>query len=144
MLPDFTEDGLLPPGIHRTTLAEFERRFVYFAVSDRRFRLFDKLRVLHEEARRSGIVCRFLVAGSFVSSKPEPNDFDCILLLNPSLKVRALGAQEYNLVIPARARRIFGGDVFPVREGTPKAEELLEFFQFSRQGERIGIVEIEL
>jgi hypothetical protein len=144
MLPDFTENGLLPEGIHRATLAEFERRFVYFAVSDRRFRVFDKLRVLYEEAKRSGIVRRFLVAGSFVTSKPEPNDFDCILLLNPSLKVRDLGAQEYNLVVPARARRIFGGDVFPVREGIPKAEELLEFFQHSRQGERVGIVEIEL
>jgi hypothetical protein len=144
MLPDFTENGLLPEGIHRTTFEEFEKRFVYFDVSDRRYRLFDRLRELYHQACRSGIVKRFLVVGSFVTSKPEPNDFDCLLILDPSIRGRELPPIEYNLVSISRARRIFGGDVFPVRDQTPKAERFIRFFQTTRHGEPTGIVEFEL
>jgi hypothetical protein len=90
VLPDFTEDGVLPAGIHFATFAEFEKRFVYFGRSDRRFRIFDRLRELYLQIRRVGIVNRFLVGGSFVTSKPEPNDFDCILVLNRSILDRDL------------------------------------------------------
>ena len=144
MLPDFTETGLLPDGVHRATIAEFEKRFVFFGVSDRRFRLFEKLRELYDQARRSGIIRRFLVVGSFVTSKPEPNDFDCVLVLDSSVAGHDLAPMEYNLVSLARARRIFGGDVFPVLEGTPRMDRFVEFFQSSRHGDRVGIVEIEL
>ena len=116
MLPDFTEDGLLPEGIHRATFDEFEKRFVYFDRSDRRFRVFDKLWELYHEARRSGIVKRFLVGGSFVTSKPEPNDFDCILVLDPSMQQHELKPIEYNLASRQIVRRLFHGDIIPVIE----------------------------
>jgi hypothetical protein len=143
MLPDFNENGLLPPSIHRTTLAEFERRFVYFAVSDRRFRLFDKLRELYHQARQSGIVKRFLVGGSFVTSKPEPNDFDCILVLDPIIKGEVLRPMEYNLADHRMARRIFRGDVISVFEGSIEFRTIMTLFQATRGGEHMGIVEIE-
>jgi hypothetical protein len=94
MLPDFTEDGLLPEGIHQTTIEEFEKRFVYFDVSDRRYRLFDKLRELYREAKRSALVKRFIVGGSFITSKPEPNDFDCILVLESTVRSDHLRPME--------------------------------------------------
>lgn len=144
MLPDLTEHGLLPPGVHLATIDEFEQRFVFFGVSDRRFRLFDRLRELHDQARMSGIIRRFLVVGSFITSKPEPNDFDCILVLDSSITGHDLTPMEYNMVWGERARRIFGGDVFPVLEGSPKMDRFVEFFQSSRYGVRVGMVEIEL
>jgi hypothetical protein len=144
MLPDFTEDGLLPPGIHRTTLVEFERRIAYFGVSDHRFRLFDKLRELYHQARQSGIVKRFLVGGSFVTSKPEPNDFDCILVLDPIIKGEVLRPMEYNLADHRRARRIFHGDVISVFEGSIEFQTIMTLFQATRGGEHVGIVEIEI
>jgi hypothetical protein len=144
MLPDFTEQGLLPKGIHRATLEEFEKRFVYFDRSDRRFRLFQKLRELYQQARRSGIVNQFFVVGSFVTSKPEPNDFDCILVLDSSIEGQNLSPIEYNMVLPRMARRLFGGDVVPVIEGTDLFHESLGFFQATRSHEPMGIVEIEL
>jgi hypothetical protein len=142
MLPDFTEHGLLPPGIHRATLEEFEKRFVYFDESDRRFRLFQKLREVFQHARRSGIVKQFFVVGSFVTSKPEPNDFDCILIVDRSVFGHELSPMEYNLVSRGIARRIFGGDVVAIFEGTN--DESLRFFQGTRFNEPMGIVEIEL
>ena len=144
MLPDFTEDGFLPAGVHPTSFAEFEKRFVYFGRSDRRFRVFDSLRELYRQASRSGIVKRFLVGGSFVTSKPDPNDFDCILVLEPSIRGRDLKPLEYNLVSRRNARRIFGGDVVSVAEGSVDYQRYLLFFQSNRDKEHIGIVEVEI
>jgi hypothetical protein len=144
MLPDFTANGLLPPGIHIATIDEFKARFVFFARSDRRFRLFDKLLELYHEASRTGIVKRFLVGGSFVTAKAEPNDFDCILVMDPTIVERELLPMEYNLTSHAMTRRRFGGDVFSLREGTQVLDEYLEFFQLTRSEERVGIVEIQL
>jgi hypothetical protein len=144
MLPDFTEDGLLPKGIHRATFEEFSNRYMYFDRSDQRYRLFDKLRELYSEAKRSGVVKRILVGGSFVTSKAEPNDFDCILVIDPAMERNEFPPVHYNLVSRRMARRIFGGDIFPVFEDSVKYHELLELFQTARGGGRKGIVEIEL
>ena len=71
MLPEFTDDGLLPPGIHRSDIAEFKRRFAVFNRSDRRWEIFQKIEALLTEAKRSGIVRRVLVAGSYVPDKAD-------------------------------------------------------------------------
>jgi hypothetical protein len=142
MLPPFTEHGYLPTGLHLTSFDEFEKRFVYFDQSDRRFRLFERFRELYLQAKASQIVQRILVGGSFVTSKPEPNDFDCILVLNP--EVHDLLPIEYNLVSRSRARRVFGGDVIAVIAGSANYEVYLNLFQHTRELLPVGIVEIEL
>jgi hypothetical protein len=144
MMPDFTENGLLPAGIYRVTLEVFEKRFAYFAHSDRRFRLYEKLRELCQQARQSGVVKRLLVGGSFVTAKAEPNDFDCILVLDASVIGRDLRPMEYNLVARQRARRIYGGDVMAVVEGSVDYFEFMGLFQKTREHQSVGIVEIEL
>ena len=144
MLPDFTKDGVLPAGIHSATFDEFEQRFAYFARSDRRFRVFDGLRELYRQSSRSGIVNRFFIGGSFVTSKPEPNDFDCILALNPVVDGKDLRPLEYNLVSRQKARRIFGGDVIAVIDGSINFDKQILFFQSNRDIERVGIVEIQI
>ena len=98
MIPNFTEDGLLPVGIHQATREVFRARFAKFDRSDRRLRIFEQLDRLLGEAENSGIVKRILVAGSFVTAKPEPNDFDVILVLDASIVDRDLRPFEYNLV----------------------------------------------
>jgi hypothetical protein len=142
MLPQLTEDGFLPEGEHRATWEEFQHRFVVFNRSDRRLRLAEGLERLVEEARKAGIVRRILIGGSFVTEKPEPNDFDCILVLDPAVVGKTLRPSEYNLISRRSARRLFGGDVVPVVDGSRALGEYLEFFQTSRNGHRVGIVEI--
>ena len=144
MIPTLTENGFLPAGIHPTTLEELEERFAFFDRSDQRFRIFEKLKALIVEARAAGIVRCIYVAGSFVTDKPEPNDFDCILVLDPTIVGQKLRPFQYNLVSRRRARRLFGGDVVPVLEGSKPLFEYLDFFQTTREGERMGIVEITL
>jgi hypothetical protein len=96
------------------------------------------------EAKRSGIVRRVLVAGSYVTDKAEPNDFDCILVLEPLIVGGALPPFQYNLVSRKMARRMFGGDILPALDGSTALANYLEFFQTTREGWRAGIVEIEL
>jgi hypothetical protein len=144
MIPDFAEDGLLPVGIYHATREEFRRRFGIFNRSDRRLRIFEKLDRLLDEAANSGIVKRILVAGSFVTEKPEPNDFDVILVLDGSIVQRELRPFEYNLVSRKMARRLFGGDVIPALEGSAALERYVEFFQTTRDGRQVGMVEVEL
>ncbi len=87
---------------------------------------------------------RILIAGSFVTAKAEPNDFDCIVVLDPSIVGRSLRPFEYNLVSRKMARRLFGGYVMPALDHSPALEQYLEFFQTTRDGQLIGIVEIQL
>ncbi len=143
MIPGLTDQGFLPPGVHRTTRDEFKERFVFFQQSDRRLRLFEQIENLLDQAVQSGIVERMIIAGSFVTAKPAPNDFDCIIVLDPSIVGRSLRPFEYNLVSRRMARRLFGGDVMPALDDSPALQQYLEFFQTTRDGQRMGIVEIE-
>lgn len=63
---------VLPPGVHRTELAEIEATF---ATNRRRRRLFTGLVVAAGRLRQAGCGTIY-VDGSFVTGKPQPNDYD--------------------------------------------------------------------
>ncbi|HUE75123.1 MAG TPA: hypothetical protein VMP01_29915 [Pirellulaceae bacterium] len=144
MIPPFTDDGFLPPGVHTATLAEFEERFVNSTSSERRRELFERLREVIADAHRTPWVRHVYVAGSFVTAKPHPGDFDCLLVLDPAGANAELRPFEYNLFIVKAAKRRHRGDVFAVSEGTPLHNQLWDFFQSTRQGGRVGIVKVTL
>jgi hypothetical protein len=77
-IPRFTDDGLLPPGLHVATLDEVVARFGSPGLQRRA--IAESLEWAVQAACRAGIA-RFVIDGSFVDSKAEPNDADCILLL---------------------------------------------------------------
>jgi hypothetical protein len=144
LIPEFTDSGLLPPGLHRTDLSGLRDRFAIFDRSDRRLRIYAQLERLVEESAKTPIVKRLIVGGSFVTAKPEPNDFDCILVLDPAIIQTRLRPFEYNLISRRMARRMFGGDVLSALDGSEALNQYLEFFQTTRDGERVGIVEVAL
>jgi hypothetical protein len=144
MIPEFTDTGFLPNGMHLVTIEDFKRRFGQFDRSDRRIRLYEKLEKLVFDAKASGIIRRVLVGGSYVTAKAEPNDFDCILIMEFSILTKTLSPSEYNLVSRKAARRLYGGDVVAVLPGSEEYFQYLEFFQTNRDGDRVGIVEIDL
>ena len=78
MLPEFNENGYLPPGIHPARLDEIEARFG--RQSELRRVQMQSLGWLMEIARRVG-VARIIINGSFVTDVLEPNDADCVLLV---------------------------------------------------------------
>lgn len=144
MIPDFAENGFLPPGVHGASISEFRDRFGQFDRSDRRCRLFESFAEVLEDCRSSGLVERIIVGGSYVSAESEPNDFDCVLMLHATARRDDLLPSEYNLVSPKRARVRYAGDVFSAITGTPAAEKWVAFFQASRANDRVGVIEIRL
>ena len=77
-LPPLTEEGELPAGVHLAPLSEVR---AHFGVgSARRKTLILRLERIHRVARATGRLARFVVFGSFVTSKPEPQDVDLFLV----------------------------------------------------------------
>ena len=80
MIPPFEDNGYLPPGIHRATLEEIEARFG--TESELRQVQMESLRWLVDLAKHAGVE-RLVIDGSFVTDIFEPNDVDCVLLIDP-------------------------------------------------------------
>ncbi len=80
MIPRFNDEGNLPAGVHRASLEEVAARFGQ-KPELRRVQM-ESLAWLVELARRAG-ASRLIVNGSFTTDKPEPNDVDCVLLVEP-------------------------------------------------------------
>src|SRR5205085_9850716 len=77
MIPPFEKGGLLPPGIHPSSLAEIEERFG--RQSELRRVQIESVEWLVGSALRAG-VRRIILNGSFVTDIYEPNDVDCVRL----------------------------------------------------------------
>ncbi|MBI3303315.1 MAG: hypothetical protein HYZ72_14725, partial [Deltaproteobacteria bacterium] len=78
-LPDFGPLGDLAPGVYRAELHEVLARFG--SAVGPRGRCTRDLAHAYELARRTGHLERFLVFGSYVTAKPDPNDVDIILVM---------------------------------------------------------------
>lgn len=144
MIPEFDDEGNLPPGIHQAEWPELESRF---GGNPRRRQLLDGLRRAAENLKAAG--CRWLyVDGSFVTAKVDPNDFDgCWDPVNvdgASLDPVLLTFDPGRLIQKLK----YGGELFPSSfraEATPPWRTFLEFFQEdSRTGMRKGIIELDL
>jgi hypothetical protein len=73
---------LLPPGVHDASVKEVEELFGRFQRSDRRPRLFAKLRDYVEELQGAEIPGSIIINGSFVMAcVDEPEDIDLVLAL---------------------------------------------------------------
>jgi hypothetical protein len=91
MIPEFNDDGYLPPGIHQATMEEIAARFGQ--ESEIRRVQMESLRWLVDQARRAGVQ-RVIVNGSFVTDRMEPNDVDCALMIGKnSLRDPAVEAE---------------------------------------------------
>jgi hypothetical protein len=79
MIPPFNEHGYLPPGIHKATLEELAERFGW--QSEVRRDEMESLQWLMGLVKRLD-VRRLVLNGSFVTDEAEPNDVDCVLLVD--------------------------------------------------------------
>ena len=97
MIPGCNDDGYLPAGIHSAHLDEIAARFG--RESELRQAQMKSLRWLVDLARRAG-VRRIVVNGSFVTDKLEPNDVDCVLLIEPDFPHDAAAEAELLAGLP--------------------------------------------
>jgi len=126
VIPDFDDNGYLPPGVHAATLAEIEARFG--REPEIRGAEMQSLHWLIDLARRASVK-RIVLNGSFVTDRYEPNDVDCALLIDaeflkdpvaqseieaglPFLEIKLVGQTEFDYMVES----VFGSD----RDMVPK------------------------
>ena len=142
MIPDFRNDGYLPEGLHMATEAEVTFRLG--SRTQRRRRLILRLRRWLELSRLTH-ARRFLVDGSFVTAKKEPNDIDAVVLLADDFQQQVFEGLEAALefeemLLTRRPEEIFAA------EDTRDWNDWIEFFSRTREadGRRKGLLEIQL
>jgi hypothetical protein len=84
------------------------------------------------------------VFGSFVTTKPEPNDVDIFLLMEDTFDVSQLTGEVRLLFEHAAARAHFGASIFWLRRlaACNGEQATIEYWQIKRDGSQRGIVEI--
>ncbi|HAG80497.1 MAG TPA: hypothetical protein DCL61_04830 [Cyanobacteria bacterium UBA12227] len=145
MIPEFDQNGNLPPGVHFCQWEEFKERF---GNTLRRRRMIDGLEVAITQLKAVG--CRTIyIDGSFVTTKPDPGDFDAcwedngvdidyLKFLAPTLYNFALGRAEQ--------KSKYKGEIFPANyPANDVGTVYIDFFQFdTRTNTSKGIVAIDL
>jgi len=99
---------------------------------------------IHRIAVAAGHVARFIVFGSFVTAKPDPNDVDIFLLMDDGFDSAKLRGGLQLLFDHAVAQAHLGASVFWLRRSAALGgeQETIEHWQTRRDGRRRGIVEI--
>ncbi|MBI2927139.1 MAG: hypothetical protein HYY24_15695 [Verrucomicrobia bacterium] len=146
-IPLLNTVGMLPAGMHDTTLEEVRTRFGSFQGSDQRPRLFNRLEELVAAMKRSGLFEALLIDGSFVTVKPELNDIDLVAVLRPGHDFeRDLPMSEYALVSRAMLNRRFRFDVVIAESDSAVYVTSVEFFSRVRDAPdlRKGLLRLSL
>ena len=141
-IPAFRPDGYLPVGLHRALEAEVVDRFG--RESERRRALMARVATWLSLARTVQ-ARRFLLNGSFVTTKPAPRDVDCACLLPLDFEEQynagtGAAVSLYDMLVTRQPEEIFG--VFTL----PQWQEWVDFFSQTREadGRRKGVVEVVL
>jgi len=142
MIPAWSANGDLPPGVHFATWPELEDRLAF---NPRRQRMLAGFRQACEELQKAG--CRLVyLDGSFVTRKERPGDFDaCWDVQNVDDARLDPVFWDFSRGRAAQKQR-FLGELFPAQlpEGAT-GRAFVDFFQVNRMnGEPKGILAIRL
>src|SRR5437016_914719 len=142
-LPEFDSHGDLPIGVHRASLDEVRARFGH-GTPQRRLVTARLLRV-YELASGTGKLERFIIFGSYVTAKPNPNDVDIILVMRDDFRQQECSVEAEPLFDHLRAQKEFGASVFAIRRFQILLETVDSFvahWQIKRDKSHRGIVEV--
>jgi hypothetical protein len=140
--PEFNENGDLPVGIYKATLQEVIEHFGQGSLQ--RQLIAGRLNRIYYAATQTEQVLRFIIYGSFITDKENPNDIDIFMLMedgfdpeNFSGKVRLvfkhLTTQEYE------GASVFWGTKTGIIGDT---DDFIAGWQTKRDGTLRGIVEV--
>ena len=140
--PPLNDAGDLPPGIHAATLAEVIERF--WKSPPRRAAVARRLERIYSLVRATGHLARFIIFGSFITAKAEPNDVDIFLLMDDAFDVSNVTGEAAILFDHLAAQNYAGASVFWLRRVAALGGEqaAVEDWQIKRDGARRGVVEI--
>lgn len=141
-LPHLDGAGDLPAGLHRATLDEVLMRFGL--TSHQRYVVAYDLSRIYRAAQETNKLERFIIFGSFVTSKAAPNDVDIVLVMRDDFVLEECAAESRWLFDHGLAEKIFDASIFWIRPSLllEPLEEFLSQWQVKRDGTRRGIVEV--
>lgn len=141
MIPGFTREGQLPPGVYDVTLREIRQRFG--KENPTRKRLMKGLEHVVRRARRARGKWLY-VDGSFTTSKPDPADWDGALVMPRHFNMA--GRDGVVLIDHASVKAEYGGDLLVVMEDDKTLLDLYvgKLLSHDREGREKGILRIRL
>lgn len=141
--PPLNDKGELPIGVHRATMGEV---VAYFGSgTPQRQAITAQLLHIHNLAKATGYLERLILFGSYVTTKPEPNDVDIVLIMRDDFRIGACGEEACKLFDHLQATEKFGASIFWVRPSMLFLETLDDFinhWQIKRDQTNRGIVEV--
>lgn len=133
MIPQFREDGLLPPGIHLCSGSSF---IDYFCFNEYRNCLSKSIADIFDWAVVK-YATRVFVGGSFVSNRPEPHDIDCLIVFYNEESIPH--KSEMLTIVSTRIDIQFCSEQHP-----ELIDSFLYLFMHSRIMDEVGVIEIDL
>ena len=103
-----------------------------------------RLERIYSLVRGTGHLARFIVFGSFITAKAEPNDVDIFLLMEDTFDVSKVTGEAAILFDHLAAQNYAGASVFWLRRLAALGGEqsAIEDWQIKRDGAFRGVVEI--
>ncbi len=142
-IPDFREDGWLPIGHHSADWKSVAARFGGKPGS-RRERLTARLADLRDALQAAGIGGTILLDGSYISEKPEPGDFDILLIGPADIQIRKDTEPDLARILDAADAEKRGYSLFFIPDNSPARALLSTLWDFSKEGVSKGVIEIGL
>jgi predicted nucleotidyltransferase len=141
-LPSLNDHGELPEGVYQATLAKVIAEFG--TGTPQRQAVTARLLHLYNLVKATNHLERFIIFGSYVTTKAAPNDVDIFLVMAEAFDVIDWGEETRTVFAHAQAQSRFGASVFWVTRSTsgPNIESLLTAWQTTRDQTRRGIVEV--
>lgn len=141
-LPDFTDTGDLPVGVHTATLAEVLHHFG--AHTPQRQRVAGQLERIYDLVAATEHLSQFIIFGSFVTAKPAPADVDVFIIMSDNFDVSKVIGDTWVVFNHLIAQAHFGASIFWVtrRGALGGVAAAIEDWQIKRDGTRRGIIEI--
>jgi hypothetical protein len=96
-------------------------------------------------ARRTGKLQRFIIFGSYVTTKPEPNDIDIILIMRDDFLLPECDEETSPVFYHLQAQAKLGASVFwtsPSGILLETVDQFIAHWQITRDQSRHGIVEV--
>ena len=140
--PRFNKNGDLPRGVHKASLSDVIEHFGKGNLQ--RAILAQRLERIYNITVETGQTARFIIFGSFVTDKPNPQDLDIFLMMEDTFDIRLVAGEARIIFNHMAAQNYEGASIFWLRRMAALVgeEAAIEHWQIKRDGKKRGIVEV--
>lgn len=132
--PDFNENGDLPVGIYKTALQEVLEHFGKGTLQ--RQLVAQRLVRIYRLARSTNQLLRFIIYGSFVTVKPNPNDIDVFLVMSDDFNKNRFPGDVKRIFEHLESEIDIGASIFWMLESSVLVDEKKNYRRMASKARR--------